>query len=267
MQQNTGECALQISGGLQINRSNTPGAGLTVRKTPIVTEGLILYLDASNETSYPGTGTTWSDLSSSGSDATLVNTTFNSGNGGRLSFSGTQYVTIPTGYTGSTWTLLIWHLNEGPTEFANVGHRTYSSTDTMRFQWDDNTSATSARGPFVDFTAAVGAGQAMYANPVTPDFIFNNWHMIGIIADTTSVKTFYNKNTTGQASVIGASRQFSTNGTLNLGLDNLSGIGGGDVINRDGGDVYIPVCMLYNRALSNSEITQNYNAFRGKYLG
>ena len=257
-----------ISGGLQIKKTKKPGPGLRVKKTSIVTDGLILYLDASNQNSYGGIGTTWNDLSSSGSDATLVNgVPFDTGNDGRFSFAdANDYVTIPTGYTGSTWTLLIWHLNAGPTQFANVGHRTFACTNTMRFQWDDNASTTSARGPFVDFTAALGGGQAMYANPIAPSDIFNNWHMVGIIADTTSVKTFYNK-TLGQFSVLGSSRQFSTNGTLNLGIDNLSGIGGADAINRDGGNVYIPVCMLYNRALTNSEIVQNYNALKGKYIG
>ena len=39
----------------------------------IVEEGLVLNLDSENYNSYPGTGTTWSDLSPSGNDATLVN--------------------------------------------------------------------------------------------------------------------------------------------------------------------------------------------------
>ena len=41
----------------------------------IVTSGLIMNLDAGNTTSYSGTGTTWTDLSSTGNNGTLVNGT------------------------------------------------------------------------------------------------------------------------------------------------------------------------------------------------
>ena len=43
----------------------------------IVTDGLVLCLDAANKRSYPGAGTTWTDLSSSKANGTLVNMTDN----------------------------------------------------------------------------------------------------------------------------------------------------------------------------------------------
>jgi len=55
----------------------------------LITEGLVLHLDAGNITSYPGSGTTWYDLSGNGNDATLTNgVTYDSGNGGRFIFDG-----------------------------------------------------------------------------------------------------------------------------------------------------------------------------------
>jgi hypothetical protein len=55
----------------------------------IVTDGLVLYLDAANQKSYPGTGTTWNDLSGNGNNGTLVNgPTFNSDNNGSIVFDG-----------------------------------------------------------------------------------------------------------------------------------------------------------------------------------
>jgi hypothetical protein len=39
----------------------------------IVTDGLVLALDAGNPKSYPGSGTTWTDLSGNGNNGTLVN--------------------------------------------------------------------------------------------------------------------------------------------------------------------------------------------------
>ena len=55
----------------------------------IVTNGLVLHLDAGNPASYPGSGTTWTDLSGNGNDGTLVNGVgYDSANGGSLVFDG-----------------------------------------------------------------------------------------------------------------------------------------------------------------------------------
>jgi len=52
----------------------------------IVTDGLVLCLDAGNAKSYPGSGTTWTDLSGNGNNGTLVNGVgYNGGSGGSLS--------------------------------------------------------------------------------------------------------------------------------------------------------------------------------------
>jgi hypothetical protein len=233
----------------------------------IVNNGLVLHLDAANPRSYPGSGTTWFDLSSNGNDGILVNgTAFNNQNNGRFSIDASDdYINISTGFTGSTWSLMLWHLNIGPIEFTKVGHRTFVSSNTFRFQWDDTESTTIARGPFIDFTSAAGGGQASYSTIMTPSDIFNKWHLVGVVASSSSVKTFYNTNTLNQSSIIGAPRQFSTNGVINIGVDTLSGIGGIDRLNRDGGTVYISNFIVYNRSLTDVEIQQNFEATRGRY--
>jgi len=62
---------------------------------PIVTDGLVFAVDAANYESYPGSGTTWSDLSGNGNDGTLINgPTFDSENAGGLTFDMTNdYIT------------------------------------------------------------------------------------------------------------------------------------------------------------------------------
>ena len=64
----------------------------------IIKDGLVLTLDASSQRSYPGSGTTWYDLSGNGNNGTLTNgPTFDSGNGGSIVFDGTNdYVNGPT---------------------------------------------------------------------------------------------------------------------------------------------------------------------------
>lgn len=68
---------------------NTTGDGsLTI--TCLSNSGLVLHLDAGNSTSYNGLGTTWNDLSGNGSNVTLTSTTFNAANGGSIVFNGTS---------------------------------------------------------------------------------------------------------------------------------------------------------------------------------
>ena len=66
-----------------------------VQNEGIVTDGLKLWLDASNPASYPGTGTTWFDLSGNGNNGTMVNGVVPLSNA--MQFDGVNdYVAIPT---------------------------------------------------------------------------------------------------------------------------------------------------------------------------
>lgn len=77
----------------------------------IVTDGLVLALDAANPKSYPGSGTTWNDLSGNGNNGTLVNgPTFDSGNNGSIVFDGvndrvdiTSFTSLSQNLTFSLW--------------------------------------------------------------------------------------------------------------------------------------------------------------------
>ena len=72
----------------------------------VVTDGLVLYLDAANTKSYPGSGTAWSDLSRSGNNGTLTNgPTFNSARGGAIVLDGADdYIAINNIQTTSNFT-------------------------------------------------------------------------------------------------------------------------------------------------------------------
>jgi hypothetical protein len=58
--------------------------------SPIVTDGLVLYLDAGNVKSYPTTGTTWTDLVGVNNGVLTNGPTFNPSNGGSIVFDGTN---------------------------------------------------------------------------------------------------------------------------------------------------------------------------------
>ena len=79
----------------------------------IATDGLVLYLDAANIKSYPGSGTTWSDLSGNNNSGTLTNgPTFSTGSLGSIVFDGTDdYLNIPDStamQVGDVFTINAW---------------------------------------------------------------------------------------------------------------------------------------------------------------
>lgn len=79
--------------------TSTPTPTVTgVTGTTIVTTNLKVNLDASNSSSYPGTGTTWTDISGNNYTSSLVNgPTFNSANGGSIKLDGSNdYITLPS---------------------------------------------------------------------------------------------------------------------------------------------------------------------------
>ena len=80
-------------------RHRTPGLidDVIAVPPPIVSSNLVLWLDAGSSASYPGTGTTWTDISPSAFSCTLVNgVTYGSGNGGYLNFNGMDtYGSVP----------------------------------------------------------------------------------------------------------------------------------------------------------------------------
>lgn len=82
-----------------------------------ITSGLVLYLDAANQKSYSGSGTTWADLSGNNYTNTLRNSpTFSGDNGGSITFNGsTQYTDSSVGLINPTtnWTVNVWYKTAG----------------------------------------------------------------------------------------------------------------------------------------------------------
>ena len=79
---------------------------------PIVTDGLVLYLDAANTKSYTGTGTTWYDLTKNGNNGVLTSgPVYNSENGGNITFDGVDdYVNLgnPNSLDILNFTICAW---------------------------------------------------------------------------------------------------------------------------------------------------------------
>lgn len=84
----------------------------------IVTDGLVLCLDAGDRKSYSGSGSTWTDRSGNGNDGTINGATFTSNNNGYFSFDGTDDTVSITEITLTTqWTISYWFYHNSASSF------------------------------------------------------------------------------------------------------------------------------------------------------
>jgi len=206
----------------------------------IVTDGLVFAVDAANKKSYPGSGTTWTDLSGNGNDGTLVNgTTFNSN--GYMQFDGSNDLVTTNMFGGRN-----------------------PSTDPFTVQAIIRSVTTSGARIWIDATDN-GTNQRFYS--ALDD---GNGNPLGIQGSTWSDSTPNNTNWTHQTIVMdGSTAQSYRNGissyTKSYTSYTLYGnivIGGRTNYNWHGD---IALVKIYNRALTQSEITQNYNALKSRF--
>lgn len=206
----------------------------------IVRDGLVLALDAASPRSYPGTGTTWYDLSGNGNNGTLTNgPTFNSDNGGSIVFDrSNDYVTLPNGIlTGaSDFTIIQWVQSSGEgtgTTFANY------NSGTLQFGWSSN------------FVFLFLGNSTAYAS--TSNFTTDITMIAGRRSGTV---TNYLKNGT----IISTGSSSSSIGTESTPFRIGTTTGGTE---QYGGKIY--TTLVYNRALSAEEVLQNYNAQKSRF--
>jgi hypothetical protein len=226
----------------------------------IITQNLVLCLDAGNSKSYPGSGTTWTDLSGNGNNGTLTNgPTYSSSNGGSLVFDGTNdYVNIGTqslvGSGTSPFSVELWFYNT-----KNWTSGQYSVFNTIKQDTEFFIAVFNSSGTLYLYSPFRG-GTAQWGIPVTQSNYVNKWVCLSIV---------YNGGDKNTASSFDT---YSNGVKLPTGSVNLGGAGGATNSNRispDEGGIYyqgnIGAYKIYNRALTASEIQQNYNALRSRF--
>ena len=227
---------------------------MSVIKGPnVVREGLVLHLDAGTTRSYPGSGTTWVDLTSNSFNGTLTNgPTFNSQNGGSIVFDGTNdYVALTPSFTGPPVTFLAWIRRNGNTQnnpgiiFDRQGSNTATGlefrTEDFRlgYHWND-----------------VPATYGFSSGLIVPNL---TWCQVAVSITTNSAILYLNTSSATNTNIptfyTHANKTFTS---LRIGHDNLSG----DARYLNGN---VAIAMVYTRALSATEITQNYNALKARF--
>lgn len=252
--------AIDFNGG-QIAIRNTTNVNVG-----IVGNGLVMNLDAGNTASYSGSGTTWVDLSGNGNNETLVNSpTYSSANGGFFSFNGTDQYSSSSALSGSfaSFTVIVWFYPTSVTDYQNPIDCNYAyngTTGNIGPRLEMNSSGTLG---WV-YSNITGDNNQFYAhNVVSNGLAANTWHYTAITYNggTNTSTTYYNGNPTGISRII--------NGTPTgfVGVMNNVTIGkgfspGGAERNFAG---RVSNVQIYNRALSATEVAQNYNAVAGRY--
>jgi hypothetical protein len=214
----------------------------------IVTDGLVLALDAADKNSYPGSGTTWRDMSGNNYTGSLLNgTAFSSTNGGSIVFDGVDdYITTSeigqlTRFTVESW----FRPTAYPNNYAAVVSSVYPGTNsTVNFKIGYEGGTTMNGGTFIG---------GWFYSPSVPTSL-NAWQQIVFTYDGSNLTIYSN-------GVSGGSNAFT--GTPNSGGAGIRIGRRWDVENYFVGN--IATTKIYNRALSASEITQNYNAQKSRF--
>jgi hypothetical protein len=226
----------------------------------IITNGLILNLDASNSASYPGTGTTWTDLSPNGNNGTLTNGVgYTSANGGALTFDGVNdYINMGnnTAYNLTNISVSTWvRLTTGTPDYSPIISR-YSSIGGTNFQgWFIYYDKPSSKF-YVDGRESSLSYLSLGSNNT---YSLNNWYNV-MWTKSGSSWSLYINGVLDRTLTLG-------NGTTAFLFNNMQ-IGGS--IGWGPGDKYygkqdIPTVNMYNRALSQGEVTQNYNTLKTRF--
>lgn len=211
----------------------------------IVTSGLVLCYDAANPRSYPGSGTVWADISGSNNVCTLVNgPTFSSSNSGSILFDGiNDYSSVPYNSvinSATTFTLDIWFQSAlAGTEQVLFG----TSTPAGGWHVELYTSKILLQvfpGGAYTFSTAVLSSSTVYCLTVTYSAGSIVYYINGASAGTASYTFTPNTNTL----IIGGY-------SYTLGSYGWNG------------NIYS--VKFYTQTFSATQVTQNFNALRGRY--
>jgi len=228
----------------------------------IVRNGLVLALDAADKNSYPGTGTTWTDLSGNGYNGTLTNSpTFSNSNGGSIIFDGTNDYT-------STSLDLSWNNTNSVSisMWIKTGNLSQSKgfLGTGNFEWQFRQGQYAGANSDLVFVYWDNSGG--HTNGSIPSmsgfFDDTNWkHLTMTWNNSNSTILFYKNGTQIFSQVYG-------NPSANRVSSELMQIGG-NVYSWDGVGAYwngsFSNIQTYNRTLSATEVLQNYNATKTRF--
>jgi hypothetical protein len=239
----------------------------------IVTDGLVLYLDAANPKSYPGTGTGWFDLSGGNNNGNLINgPAFNSANQGFIRCDGTNdYIEVldsssldfgannftveywfkklanTSGGYNNIWGPNKWNTGASPGTnewFLCIGNGTLGNSNSFSFGIESNSNTNHSTG---ESTTLLDV---------------NMWYQLVGVREGATLKTYLNGiiNQNISPSGMTSGTQVANRGR-NLRLCLNAFLSGSPLFTN----VDNAIVRIYNRALTLEQIQHNFNAHRGRF--
>ena len=230
-------------------------------QAPIVTDGLVYAIDASNLVSYESGSTTSYSLTGSNTGYLWNGTEFTSNNGGTFKFGTNRNTTVQavsaSNYTSSpinlpgygSYSINVWVKR---TAFGTWKSGNTNYDGIWNYYWDHNLAFT---GEHTGINGIYGTGLNAYAINMDQWYNIMVTHKDYSIQNTNNHKTYLNGVLISTATI--------TNPTLDGGLPKRFYIGNWDTSWSMVGEM--ANFQVYNKELSVTEIDQNFNAYRGKF--
>mgnify|MGYP001399171915 CR=1 FL=1 len=224
----------------------------------IIEDGLVFAVDAANKKSYPGSGTTWTDLAGSNNGTLTNGPTFDSGNGGSIVFTTDDYTNFQNGSLfnlASDFTLSVWFkpyngshgsfagifCKDAAGSFGNWGIFGDRSSNYVRFGFL-NTSGVqqeTSNSSYLDLDTTNWVNyQGVYFSANTTLLLYRNGILIATNSSVSGTPQTNNNNV--YVGIRNAGTHYRFNGSISN-------------------------CSIYTKALSSTEITQNYNALKSRF--
>lgn len=212
----------------------------------IVTSGLVMYLNAADKNSYPGSGTAWTDLAGT-NNGTLVNgPTFNSSNGGSIVFDGIDDNVTTTYNTALTdFTIGVWFRQSGTV----INYQRLIDKNYITGIWIGRNSTTAN-----SWGGGVREANAPFGRYIT--LTDGQWHYI-VSRRAGTTHTILGDGITNTVSGTVSATALNTNNIL-IGRSDQT-----PAFEYMTGN--IAQVQIYNRALTDTEILQNYNATKTRF--
>jgi hypothetical protein len=234
----------KVLSATEISQNYNANRGRYLYNADIATNGLILNLDPGNYISYPGSGSILYDVSGNGRIHTMTSIGYSSANNGTIQYTSSSYSSTSMGSTINVqgpWSVDIW-LKYTSNSYAGTTFAINNEYSVWQFAIRNNTG---------DIWTYGGTSQLTYPLPVV-----GVWNHYALTLSSNILKLYINgslyatkvvTSQTGGASdfVIGDYR------ANNSGNENYLG--------------FIGPVKLYNRVITQAEVTQNYDTFRGRF--
>ena len=228
---------------------------LSLAYAPFVTGNLVCRVDANNNNSYNGSGTTWTDLSTAGNNVTLVNgPTFNSSGGVEyFSFDGSNDYGEVTRMISTNFTLAAWiRTNSHTGSGAGSRFRFWRGHGIIDTEWFGG-------GDFglvvLNGSAGFGVGDnaTIWSSPSTHPVTDGSWHYLVATrnASTGEIILYVDGSQAAQNSTSGGTNALTDTSTIRIG----STWSGARYYNGDIAEVHI-----YDDVLTSSEVSTNYGS-------